>query len=193
MSSNISGSALHQHLQRLTKVKGTGKSVAEAQERHRHVQRDPQYPQTANYSLVRSELLFVMGAAEQWCTEAALTFSKVVPLNFSISTCLRAGYGACHVHQSQIPAERLRQCSQRASGFREQGACLEPGALHRGCGAQHAAPLLTAAYINRAAFSCSLPLLILAQNTPSKIHTHNNPLRKQNKAPSVRTHAHAHT
>jgi len=41
---------------------------------------------------------------------------------------------------------------------------------------KHAASLLTAVYINRAVFSCSLPLLIIAQNTPSKIHTHNNPL-----------------
>lgn len=60
-----------------------------------------------NHSLTHSELLFVMRAAEQWCRDTALTFSKVVPLNLSILTCLHAGYRACHIHQSLIPGEGM--------------------------------------------------------------------------------------
>lgn len=58
-------------------------------------------------------------AVEQWCRDAALTFSKVVPLNLSISTCLHAGYGVCHIHQSQIPGEG-KPASKRGMGGEAQ-------------------------------------------------------------------------
>uniref|UniRef100_A0A8B9ZCV4 Uncharacterized protein n=1 Tax=Buteo japonicus TaxID=224669 RepID=A0A8B9ZCV4_9AVES len=65
-------------------------------------------------------------------------------------------------------------------GSRDKGGRVlfawNPECFTENANLKHAASLLTAVYINRTVFSCSLPLLIIAQNTPSKIHTHNNPL-----------------
>lgn len=146
-------------------------------------------PPAENYSLTHSELLFVIRAAEQWSRDAALTFSKVVPLNLSISTCLHAWYGVCHIHQSRIPGEG-KPASKKGMGGEAQAILpKDPGikggrvlfAWNSECftedaNLKHAASLLTTVYINRAIFSRSFPLLIIAQNTPSKIHTRNNPL-----------------
>lgn len=135
MSSNISGSALHQCLQRLTKVKGTRKSVKEAQEGHRPIQRHccvPPLPPACK--LQHSQLLFVIRAAEQRYRAAALTFSKVIPLNFSISTCLHAGYGACHVTRARFQGRaggEAQQPSHRVSGWGEGSCLLEIGVLQR--------------------------------------------------------------
>lgn len=146
-------------------------------------------PPAENYSLTHSELLFVIRAAEQWSRDAALTFSKVVPLNLSISTCLHAWYGVCHIHQSQIPGEG-KPASKKGMGGEAQAIlpkdpgikggrvvfAWNPECFTEDANLKHAASLLTTVYINRAIFSRSFPLLIIAQNTPSKIHTRNNPL-----------------
>lgn len=123
-------------------------------------------PLTENYSLTHSELLFVNRAAEQWCRDAALTFSKVVPLNLSISTCLHAGYRVCYIHHSQIPGEG-KPASKRGMGGEAQAILLEdlgikggrvlfawnPECFTEDANLKHAASLLTAVYINRAVFS----------------------------------------
>lgn len=117
------------------------------------------------------------GAAEQCCRAAALTFP------FEPSRVSSAGYGVCHMPQGQMPAERdggeAQAMRPRDPGSRWEGkgvVRLESSVLPRGCAWEAAASLLTAVYVNRAAFPYSLPLLIVAQTTPSKTHKHNNPL-----------------
>uniref|UniRef100_A0A663LWM5 Uncharacterized protein n=1 Tax=Athene cunicularia TaxID=194338 RepID=A0A663LWM5_ATHCN len=90
-------------------------------------------PLPENSSLTRSELPFVIRAAEQRRRDTALTFSKVVPLNLRISTWLHAGYGVCHIHQSQISGEGKRDMGGEAQailpkdlGIKGEGWCL-PG------------------------------------------------------------------
>lgn len=145
--------------------------------------------------LQHSELLFVIRAAEQRCRAAALTFSKVVPLNFSISTCLHAGYGACHVTRARFQgraAGEAQQPSRRVSGWGGRQLFAGNQSASEEVNLNHTAPPLTAENINRAVFSCSLPLLIIAQ-IPRVKYIHTAIHYKSRTKPQVCTHAHTHT
>lgn len=129
--------------------------------------------------LQHSELLFVIRAAEQRCRAAALTFSKVVPLNFSISTCLHAGYGACHVTRARFQGRaggEAQQPSRRVSGWGGRAVVCWKSECFRGGESKPYSSTADSREYKQSSIFLLPPPSYYSTNTPSKIHTHSHPL-----------------
>lgn len=113
--------------------------------------------------------------------------SQGCPLNLHISTCLD-GAVPCSPGPNSRRGPARGDWEEKLSQAWDKGEmCSLPGCrqLPRACESGRGSTAVDSSVYKQSSISLLPPLLIIAQNTPSKIHTHNNPLEKENKARSV--------